>query len=352
MIRKRNLRSRVLSRNSNKRLYESIMRDIAKKVKRHLNESIVEQDNFYDYSMEFYNDWLDHISREVIEELISSGRIKDGMDFHEAWELVQEEFDNGLDNVVNGDWWDVGNSLGYSDSELDSIYNDKMQAKTDVFAEYLDEDGDYIQLNNDEDDEDDKSYTNMYNDNMNKKIDENVYNLLINKNIKISPKNKQLASNTINTIAKIMKQISPLDINKYFVDGNFEFMYIDKLEDAKVDLFEEYSDLFGEDFPNTTNVNLNKLINFMAKIYELADQNLIKAPRIGFQICVDEYDDENLKHRKFIHKFFKKYKNYCDDWFDDDENFYHFNPVVKTPEENSKILIKLFTDALNQFKNI
>ena len=48
----------------------------------------------------------------------------------------------------------------------------------------------------------------------------------------------------------------------------------------------------------------------------------------------------------FIHKFFKKYKKYCDDWFDDDENFYHFNPVVKTPEENSKILIKLFKDAL------
>jgi hypothetical protein len=272
MIRKRN----------NKRLYESIMRDVAKKVKRHLYESIIEQDNFYDYSMEFYNDWLDHISKEVIEELISSGRIKDGMDFHEAWEPVQEEFDNGLDNAVNGDWWDVGKSLGYSDSELDSIYNDEMQAKTDVFAEYLDEDGDYIQLYDDEEDEEEDDEPNMYYDNMNKKIDENVYNLLINKNIKISPKNKQLASNTINTIAKLMKQISPLDINKYFVDGNFEFMYIDKLEDAKVDLFEEYSDLFGEDLPNTTNVNLNKLIKIMAKIYELADQNLIKAPRIGF----------------------------------------------------------------------
>ena len=38
MIRKRNLRNRVSSRNSNRRLYESIMKDIAKKVKRVLNE--------------------------------------------------------------------------------------------------------------------------------------------------------------------------------------------------------------------------------------------------------------------------------------------------------------------------
>jgi len=39
MIRKRNLRNRVSSRNSNRRLYESIMRDVARTVKKHLNES-------------------------------------------------------------------------------------------------------------------------------------------------------------------------------------------------------------------------------------------------------------------------------------------------------------------------
>ena len=37
MIRK-NLRNSVSSRNSNKKLYESIMRDVAKTVKKHLNE--------------------------------------------------------------------------------------------------------------------------------------------------------------------------------------------------------------------------------------------------------------------------------------------------------------------------
>ena len=39
MIRKRNLRNRVSSRNSNRKLYESIIRDVAKTVKKRLNES-------------------------------------------------------------------------------------------------------------------------------------------------------------------------------------------------------------------------------------------------------------------------------------------------------------------------
>lgn len=38
MIRKRNLRSNISNRNSNKSLYESIMKDVAKTVKQHLNE--------------------------------------------------------------------------------------------------------------------------------------------------------------------------------------------------------------------------------------------------------------------------------------------------------------------------
>jgi glutaredoxin 2 len=42
MIRKRNLRSRVSSKNSNRALYESIMRDVVKTVKRHLNENLDE----------------------------------------------------------------------------------------------------------------------------------------------------------------------------------------------------------------------------------------------------------------------------------------------------------------------
>ena len=56
MIRKRNLRNRVLSRNSNRRLYESIMRDVAKTIKRHLNEKAIDKNAFYDDTMAFYDE--------------------------------------------------------------------------------------------------------------------------------------------------------------------------------------------------------------------------------------------------------------------------------------------------------
>jgi hypothetical protein len=39
MIRKRNIRNKILSRTSNRTLYESIMKNVAKTVKRHLNEN-------------------------------------------------------------------------------------------------------------------------------------------------------------------------------------------------------------------------------------------------------------------------------------------------------------------------
>ena len=100
---------------------------------------------FYDQTMKFYNSWPD-LSRKIIERLISKGSITDGMDFDDAWFQIEEEFNKYLNKAVGGDWWEVGESVGLTDEQLDSIYNDEMQAKTDVFSDYLDEDGDYIDL--------------------------------------------------------------------------------------------------------------------------------------------------------------------------------------------------------------
>ena len=62
MIRKRNLRNRVSSRNSNKRLYETIMKDIAKTVKRHLNENFIDQKpNIYDIKVQQLYDIIESI---------------------------------------------------------------------------------------------------------------------------------------------------------------------------------------------------------------------------------------------------------------------------------------------------
>ena len=69
---------------NNKRLYESIMRDVAKTVKRYLNENIEDDSNrFYDQTMKFYDSWP-NLSRKIIERLISKGSITDGMDFDDA----------------------------------------------------------------------------------------------------------------------------------------------------------------------------------------------------------------------------------------------------------------------------
>jgi len=153
-------------RNTNKKLYESIMRDVAKTVKLYLNEKFEDEDyvenpkyyRFYDQTMEFYDSWPD-LSTKIIERLISNGSITDGMEFEDAWFQIEEEFDKYLSKAVGANWavgenwWDVGKSVGFTDEQLDSIYNDEMQAKSDVFTDYLDdEDGDYVDLSNYEED--------------------------------------------------------------------------------------------------------------------------------------------------------------------------------------------------------
>ena len=139
MIRK-NLKSRVSSRNSNRRLYESIMRDVAKTIKRHLNEKAIDKNAFYDDTMAFYDEWLDNLCQVYINDLIHNGEIYNGMDWMDAWDILENKFMDGLANAVGGNWWDVGKQCGYTDEQLDNIYNDKMQAKTDIFSAYVDED--------------------------------------------------------------------------------------------------------------------------------------------------------------------------------------------------------------------
>ena len=147
---------------NNKRLYESIMRDVTKTVKRYLNENIEDDSNrFYDQTMKFYDSWP-NLSRKIIERLISKGSITDGMDFDDAWFQIEEEFNKHLNKAVGGDWWEVGESVGLTDEQLDSIYNDEMQAKTDVFSDYLDEDGDYVDLSDYEEDYEEPLFQKIY----------------------------------------------------------------------------------------------------------------------------------------------------------------------------------------------
>ena len=105
---KRNLRNRVSSRNSDRRLYESIMKDVAKTVKKHLNEgtnifveNLISFKNFivkYINNKKFINNYLNDnglIKNNLIEEYNSINWSK--------IESIIDEFLNYLYNEFNFD---------------------------------------------------------------------------------------------------------------------------------------------------------------------------------------------------------------------------------------------------------
>ena len=149
---------------NNKALYEQIMRNVSKEVKKTLNEFNYWYDrtwmvggtgaaeDFFDKTNEFFDDWCSTKAGEVINELITNGQITDGMDWYDAWDLVEDQFQKLLDQAVGGDWWETGKKLGYDDDDLDRLYTDVMQAKTDELADFCDNDV-IVLSDEDEDDE-------------------------------------------------------------------------------------------------------------------------------------------------------------------------------------------------------
>ena len=83
MIRKRNLRNRVSSRNSNRKLYESIIRDVAKTVKKRLNESDdyqeLDDDMFFDALYNYGELTKDDIENIFGEPLYIGGKEVTGL---------------------------------------------------------------------------------------------------------------------------------------------------------------------------------------------------------------------------------------------------------------------------------
>lgn len=135
----------------NKLLYESIMRDVSKVVKKHLNENFNYWDTatrtwevcddpkveeFFDNTIEFYEEWLAGEDENTIDILINTGKLSEGeTDWYDAVDIVFEEFQKGLDAAVGGPWWETGEKLGYSDDDMDRLWNDVMQAKVDCVSD-------------------------------------------------------------------------------------------------------------------------------------------------------------------------------------------------------------------------
>lgn len=120
-----------------KQLYESIISKISKDVKKIINESYANTQQFYDDTHEFYEEWLDHKGVDTINRLERQGKISTDMDEMDITDIVLEEFNKLLDIAVGGDWWAIGIAAGYTDEELNDIYVDDMQAKVDCITDYM-----------------------------------------------------------------------------------------------------------------------------------------------------------------------------------------------------------------------
>ena len=144
-------------RHKNNSLYESIMRDVSKVVKRHLNENKFDGDfhywnpsshiwevcdnpaaeKFFDKTIEYFEDWIHGTGDETIDSLIQSGKLVEGeTEWDDAADMILNEFAKLLDQAIGGDWWQMGEKLGYSDLDTDRLWNDVMQSKTDCICSY------------------------------------------------------------------------------------------------------------------------------------------------------------------------------------------------------------------------
>jgi hypothetical protein len=99
---------------------------------------ILDNNNSKEFFIEQTNDALDEWSRygeELIDELLDSNKLSLNMEFMDAWDIVEPYFLKFLNNKVGGDWNNIANELGFTNSELDGLY-DALSTKTDVLLDY------------------------------------------------------------------------------------------------------------------------------------------------------------------------------------------------------------------------
>ena len=94
-----------------------------------------------------FDDWCENgcvielIGLVYVEKRIPSPQeaVQQGLTTDEAfdkyWDILEEKFEERLDKAVGGDWRKVGESLGYVEEDLEHIYVDRFQGKTDRFVE-------------------------------------------------------------------------------------------------------------------------------------------------------------------------------------------------------------------------
>lgn len=96
---------------------------------------------------QFFDDWSERGCMFAIIELIAEKKIAtpmqavaDGLSTYDAfdkyWDDVEEKLEEGLNKKMGGDWRKVGKQAGLTGEELDVLYVDVYQGKTDAFDWY------------------------------------------------------------------------------------------------------------------------------------------------------------------------------------------------------------------------
>lgn len=152
---------------NNKTLYEKIMRNVSKEVKKVLNENTTDSfdtDSFFEISMDTYYKWL-KTAKDLVIKLKNRNKIYDGMDIMDAAEVVEDNLEKALNQAVNGNWWKIGEQSGYSDEEIESIWVDNMQGKIDCIGDFFETDDNGIIFSIKEDEQDEEDEQNITNTN-------------------------------------------------------------------------------------------------------------------------------------------------------------------------------------------
>ena len=105
------------------------------------------KEEFENKMEKFFDEWSEKGCMFAIIELIAEKKIAtpmqavaDGLTTYDAfekyWDDVEEKLEEGLDKAMGGDWRKVGRKAGFTGEELDVLYVDVYQGKTDAFEWY------------------------------------------------------------------------------------------------------------------------------------------------------------------------------------------------------------------------
>lgn len=112
-----------------------------------LNHKVMNREEFEKRMEQFFDEWSSKGCMFAIIELIAEKKIATPIQavaegqtlddaFDKCWDDVEEKLEERLDKAMGGDWIEVGKQAGFTEEELETLYVDVYQGKTDAFEWY------------------------------------------------------------------------------------------------------------------------------------------------------------------------------------------------------------------------